>query len=145
MRKRIHKALGHGTILWQHNPGTPCNKRFIKQLLAISMGTYYSSLYSSFQQNISESTWKLLQTSRDQEVFNMKLTVQKIAVGASLNATRARPKSQIFSLQSAFASTFFGFKSRWNTFAAHMTMRCKNDLCADVYTHGEHTSKNSTI
>jgi hypothetical protein len=73
LRKRIHKALGHGTILWQHNPGTPCNERFIKQLHAISMYTYYSSLYSSFQQNLSESTWKLLQTSRDQEVFNMEL------------------------------------------------------------------------
>lgn len=47
-----------------------------------------------------------------------RLTVQKIAVGASLKATRARPKSQIFNLQSAFASTFFGFKSRWKTLAA---------------------------
>ena len=45
------------------------------------------------------------------------LTVQKIAVGASLKATLANPKSQIFNLQSAFASIFFGFKSRWKTFA----------------------------
>jgi hypothetical protein len=60
LRKRIHKALGHGTILWQHNPGTPCNKRFIKQLHAISMCTYYSSLYSSFQQNLK---WEHLETS----------------------------------------------------------------------------------
>lgn len=38
--------------------------------------------------------------------------------GASLNAARASPKSQIFSLQSELASIFFGFKSRWKTFAA---------------------------
>ena len=30
-------------------------------------------------------------------------TVQKIVVGVSLKATMARPKSKIFSLQSAFA------------------------------------------
>lgn len=45
-------------------------------------------------------------------------TVQKIVVGVSLNATLANPKSQIFSLQFAFASIFFGFKSRWYTLAA---------------------------
>ena len=45
-------------------------------------------------------------------------TVQKIADGASLNDTRASPKSHIFNLQSALARMFFGFKSRWNTFAA---------------------------
>lgn len=39
-------------------------------------------------------------------------TVQKIAEGVSVNDTRARPKSHIFSLQSAFARIFFGFKSR---------------------------------
>lgn len=46
--------------------------------------------------------------------FIMKAThtVQKIAEGASLNDARARPKSHIFSLQSALASIFFGFKSR---------------------------------
>lgn len=41
-----------------------------------------------------------------------KLTVQKIGDDSSLNATRARPKSQIFTLQSAFTMIFFGFKSR---------------------------------
>lgn len=46
------------------------------------------------------------------------LTVQKMAVGASENATLARPKSHILSLQSALASTFLGFKSLWKTFAA---------------------------
>lgn len=45
-------------------------------------------------------------------------TVQNIAVGVSLKATLARPKSQILSLQSEFANIFFGFKSRWKTFAA---------------------------
>jgi hypothetical protein len=45
-------------------------------------------------------------------------TVQRIADGASLKDTLARPKSHIFSLQSALARMFFGFKSRWNTFAA---------------------------
>ena len=45
-------------------------------------------------------------------------TVQKIADGASLKDTLARPKSHIFNLQSALARMFFGFKSRWNTFAA---------------------------
>jgi hypothetical protein len=45
-------------------------------------------------------------------------TVQKIAVGVSLKATLARPKSHILSLQSAFARIFFGLRSRWNTFAA---------------------------
>lgn len=45
-------------------------------------------------------------------------TVQKIAEGASLKDARASPKSQIFNLQSALASMFLGFKSRWNTFAA---------------------------
>lgn len=45
-------------------------------------------------------------------------TVQKIVVGVSWNATLARPKSQILSLQFAFAKMFFGFKSRWYTLAA---------------------------
>lgn len=45
-------------------------------------------------------------------------TVQNIAVGVSLNATLASPKSHILSLQSALAKIFFGFKSRWKTFAA---------------------------
>lgn len=45
------------------------------------------------------------------------LTVQNIAVGVSLKATLARPKSQILSLQSAFANIFFGFRSRWKTLA----------------------------
>jgi len=49
--------------------------------------------------------------------FPTILTVQNIADGASLNETRASPKSHIFSLQSALARIFFGFKSRWNTFA----------------------------
>lgn len=39
-------------------------------------------------------------------------TVQNIVVGVSLKATLASPKSQILSLQFAFASIFFGFKSR---------------------------------
>ncbi|BAS73288.1 Os01g0630000 [Oryza sativa Japonica Group] len=39
-------------------------------------------------------------------------TVQKIVVGVSLNATRASPKSQIFSLQLELANIFFGFRSR---------------------------------
>jgi hypothetical protein len=34
-----------------------------------------------------------------------------------VKAGRASPKSQILSLQSLFASMFFGFKSRWNTLA----------------------------
>lgn len=46
-----------------------------------------------------------------------ELTVQKIADGTSLNDTRARPKSQIFNLQSALARIFLGFKSRWKIFA----------------------------
>lgn len=50
--------------------------------------------------------------------MNETHTVQKLADGASFNDTRARPKSQIFSLQSALARIFFGFKSRWKTFAA---------------------------
>lgn len=41
-----------------------------------------------------------------------KHTVQNIAVGVSLKATLARPKSQILSLQSAFANIFLGFRSR---------------------------------
>ena len=41
-----------------------------------------------------------------------KPTVQKMAVGVSLKATLARPKSQILSLQSAFAKIFLGFRSR---------------------------------
>jgi len=44
-------------------------------------------------------------------------TVQKIVDGASSKAARASPKSHIFSLQSALASIFFGFKSRWKTLA----------------------------
>lgn len=40
-------------------------------------------------------------------------TVQKIVVGVSLNATLANPKSQILSLQFAFANIFFGLRSRW--------------------------------
>jgi len=39
-------------------------------------------------------------------------TVQNTVVGVSLKATLASPKSQILSLQFAFASIFFGFKSR---------------------------------
>jgi len=45
-------------------------------------------------------------------------TVQKMAVGVSLKATLARPKSQILSLQSAFAKMFLGLRSLWKTFAA---------------------------
>lgn len=45
-------------------------------------------------------------------------TVQKIVVGVSLNATLARPKSQILSLQLALASMFLGLRSRWYTLAA---------------------------
>ena len=41
-----------------------------------------------------------------------KNTVQNIVVGVSLKATLANPKSQILSLQFAFASIFFGFRSR---------------------------------
>jgi len=41
-----------------------------------------------------------------------KNTVQNIVVGVSLKATLANPKSQILSLQFAFANIFFGFKSR---------------------------------
>ena len=47
-------------------------------------------------------------------------TVQKMTDEASSNDARASPKSQIFSLQSALARIFFGFKSRWKTFAANM-------------------------
>lgn len=46
-------------------------------------------------------------------------TVQNIADGVSLKEARASPKSQIFSLQSALASIFFGFRSRWNTLAEY--------------------------
>lgn len=45
------------------------------------------------------------------------ITVQNIAVGSSLNATLANPKSQILSLQFAFASIFLGLRSLWYTFA----------------------------
>ena len=38
-------------------------------------------------------------------------TVQKVVVGASLNATLANPKSQTLSLQFAFASIFLGLRS----------------------------------
>jgi hypothetical protein len=54
-------------------------------------------------------------------------TVQKIVDGASLNDARASPKSHIFSLQSALASIFFGFKSRWKTFAAEKRRRKLSD------------------
>lgn len=46
-------------------------------------------------------------------------TVQKMVDGESLNDTRASPKSQIFSLLSALARIFFGFRSRWKTLAAN--------------------------
>jgi hypothetical protein len=46
------------------------------------------------------------------------LTVQNIDVGASLNATLASPKSQILSLQFAFANIFLGLRSLWYTLAA---------------------------
>jgi hypothetical protein len=49
-------------------------------------------------------------------------TVQNMADGVSQNDTRARPKSQIFSLQSAFARIFLGLRSRWKTFAAKPTV-----------------------
>lgn len=49
---------------------------------------------------------------KNAKVFVINLTVQKIADGASLNDTRASPKSHIFSLQSALAKIFLGFKSR---------------------------------
>ena len=42
-----------------------------------------------------------------------------MAVGVSLKATLASPKSHILSLQSAFAKIFFGLRSLWNTFAAN--------------------------
>lgn len=45
-------------------------------------------------------------------------TVQNIDVGASLNETLASPKSQILSLQLAFASIFLGLRSLWYTLAA---------------------------
>jgi hypothetical protein len=57
--------------------------------------------------------------------MNATHTVQKIVEGASLNDARASPKSHIFSLQSALASIFFGFKSRWKTFAAKKQKRKK--------------------
>ena len=57
-------------------------------------------------------------------IRKVKLTVQNIAVGVSLKATLASPKSQILSLQSALAKMFFGFKSRWKTFAAKNKMGC---------------------
>lgn len=58
-------------------------------------------------------------------IMNATHTVQKIVEGASLNNARASPKSHIFSLQSALASIFFGFKSRWKTFAAKKQKRKK--------------------
>lgn len=42
-----------------------------------------------------------------------------MAVGVSLKATLASPKSHILSLQSAFAKIFLGLRSLWNTFAAN--------------------------
>lgn len=57
--------------------------------------------------------------------WEKKITVQNIAVGVSLKATLARPKSQILSLQSAFAKIFLGFRSRWKTFATRQKLREK--------------------
>lgn len=60
------------------------------------------------------------------------LTVQKVVVGKSLNATLASPKSQTFSLQFAFTNIFFGLRSRWYTFAAKF--QCSVKL--ENITHG---------
>lgn len=91
-RKRIHTIQEPYTTLLQYNP--------VSKQMSISMMTWEEELH-----------WRW--------VFQGKkiLTVQNIAVGVSLKATLARPKSQIFSLQSAFAKIFFGFRSRWKTFA----------------------------
>lgn len=63
-------------------------------------------------------TGKSQQTQKQEKFSSKDHTVQKTVDGASSNAARASPKSQSFSLQSALASIFFGFKSRWKTLAA---------------------------
>ena len=58
-----------------------------------------------------QSWSKKVERKQIKEMFKRN-TVQNIVVGVSLKATLANPKSQILSLQFAFASIFFGFKSR---------------------------------
>ncbi|BAS73385.1 Os01g0643825 [Oryza sativa Japonica Group] len=50
--------------------------------------------------------------------LDCSFTVQNIADGVSSKDTRARPKSQILTLQSALARMFLGLRSRWKTLAA---------------------------
>ena len=70
-------------------------------------------------ENNNELACPLSFKGKKNESMQKKLhTVQKTVVGVSLNATLASPKSQTLSLQFAFASIFFGLRSRWYTFAA---------------------------
>lgn len=73
-----------------------------------------SSHYAPLMQSILPP----LTSIKNYIIYESGHTVQNIAVGVSLKATLARPKSQIFSLQSALAKIFLGFRSLWYTFAA---------------------------
>lgn len=97
LRRRNHKAQEHDTIALQHNP-SPDQNFLLEKVRKYDKKDSYLNLREG-----TETTKSHITTER---------TVQKIADGASLNDTRARPKSQIFNLQSALARIFFGFRSR---------------------------------
>lgn len=114
----IHKALELYTILLQHSPA---------KLVSFSMHKENNEMFADknfswfkFEMQAKKDTkgyWNESKGSNTQ-VQVVPHTVQNTVVWASLNATLANPKSQIFNLQFALANMFFGFKSRWYTLAA---------------------------
>lgn len=112
-KKKIHRAQEPYTILQQHNPVN------VPQLQS-------KFLFQKIRSFIPQMFCQALIYHNKSNIYQ-RHTVQKIVVGVSLNATLANPKSQIFNLQFALANIFFGFKSRWQTFAA------KNYITSDMY------------
>lgn len=105
LKKRIHIALEPYTILLRHSP---MRIRKGKPWIYIEPLTFQVGWNCGPIKTIKCTIY----------LIGKKHTVQNMAVGVSLKATLARPKSQILSLQSAFAKIFFGLRSRWKTFAA---------------------------